>query len=124
MFNLITVFIQKNRFLVSFEKNLFFFFVKFAHSGEKLGCCSRSSPPSRALCLAVGRLESNTEVVRKSYIWDYIFKLASNFNLKVGVSPSNFFLICFNDSPSKMLKNAFYFIFKVLFVLKIFKLLS
>ena len=33
-------------------------------------------------------------------------------------------IICFNDSPSKMMKNAFYFILKALFVLKIFKFLS
>ena len=32
--------------------------------------------------------------------------------------------ICFNDSLSKMMKNAFYFILKTLFVLKIFKFLS
>ena len=44
--------------------------------------------------------------------------------LKAGLSPSNFFLICFNDSLSKMIKNAFYFISKALFVLKIFKFLS
>ena len=44
---------------------------------------------------------------------------------KVGLSSSkkNFF-ICFNDGPSKMMKNAFHFILKVLFVLKIFKFLS
>ena len=34
------------------------------------------------------------------------------------------FIICFNDSPSKMMKNAFYFILKALFVLQIFKFLS
>ena len=38
--------------------------------------------------------------------------------------PKNFIIICFNDSPSKMMKNAFYFILKALFVLKIFKFLS
>ena len=38
--------------------------------------------------------------------------------------PKRFFIICFTDSPSKLMKNAFYFILKVLFVLKIFKLLS
>ena len=32
--------------------------------------------------------------------------------------------ISFNDSPSKLMKNSFYFIIKVLFVLKIFKFLS
>ena len=41
---------------------------------------------------------------------------------KVGLSPYKNF--CFNDSPSKLMKNAFYFILKALFVLKIFKFLS
>ena len=31
--------------------------------------------------------------------------------------------ICFNESPIKMMKNAFHFIFKALFVLKICKFL-
>ena len=53
------------------------------------------------------------------------FKLISADMFKVGLSPSKkFFIICFNDSPSKMIKNAFYFILKVLFFLKIFKFLS
>ena len=34
------------------------------------------------------------------------------------------FFICFNGSPSKMMENAFYFILKALFVLKIFKFFS
>ena len=34
------------------------------------------------------------------------------------------FFICFNDSLSKMIKNAFCFILKVIFVLKILKFLS
>ena len=34
------------------------------------------------------------------------------------------FFICFNESPSKMMKNAFNFILKAFFVLKIFKFLS
>ena len=34
------------------------------------------------------------------------------------------FFICFNDSPPKMMKNAFYYILKALFVLKIFNFLS
>ena len=44
--------------------------------------------------------------------------------LKVGLSPSKKKIICFNDSRSKMKKNAFYFILKALFVLKIFGFLS
>ena len=42
---------------------------------------------------------------------------------KVGLSPSKkYFFIRFNDSPSKMMKNALYFILKALFFLKIFTL--
>ena len=33
-------------------------------------------------------------------------------------------IICFNDSPSKMIKSAFYLILKALFVLKIYKFLT
>ena len=38
--------------------------------------------------------------------------------------PKKFLFICFNDSPSKLKKNAFYFILKALYILKIFKFLS
>ena len=48
-----------------------------------------------------------------------------NFDAKVGLSPSKkICVICFIESPLKMIKNAFYFILKVLFVLKMFKFLS
>ena len=38
--------------------------------------------------------------------------------------PKKVFIIYFNDCPSKMMKNSFYFILKALFVLKIFNFLS
>ena len=38
--------------------------------------------------------------------------------------PKKICFICFNGSPPKMMKNAFYFILKARFVLKIFKFLS
>ena len=38
--------------------------------------------------------------------------------------PKKIIFIRFNDSPLKMMKTAFYFILKALFVLKIFKFLS
>ena len=44
--------------------------------------------------------------------------------VKVGLSPSKKCVICFIKSYLKLMKNAFYLILKVLFVLKIFKLLS
>ena len=44
--------------------------------------------------------------------------------IKVELSPSiKNSVILFIDSPVKMIKNAFYFILKALFVLKIFKFL-
>ena len=44
---------------------------------------------------------------------------------KVRLPPSKkICVICLIESPLKMLKNAFYFILKALFVLKIFKFLS
>ena len=51
--------------------------------------------------------------------------MRENKNLKSGSHlPKKICFICFNDSPSKVMKNAFYFILKALFVLKIFKFLS
>ena len=42
--------------------------------------------------------------------------------LKVGLSPSkNNCVICFIESPLKIMKNAFYFILKALFIFKICK---
>ena len=38
--------------------------------------------------------------------------------------PKKFLFICFNESPLKMMKNAFYFILKAPFVFKIFEVLS
>ena len=48
------------------------------------------------------------------------------FLFNVGLSPSKKkkFMTSFNDSPSKMMKNDFYFILKALSALKIFKFLS
>ena len=45
--------------------------------------------------------------------------------VKAGLSPSKKNLVvCFIESPLKIIKNTFYFILKPLFVLKIFKFLS
>ena len=38
--------------------------------------------------------------------------------------PKKFLFLSFNESPLKMMKNAFYFILKALFPIKIFKFLS
>ena len=54
------------------------------------------------------------------------FQNFATLNFKVGLSPSKkkFFFICVTESPLKMMKNAFYFILKALFILKIFQFLS
>ena len=43
---------------------------------------------------------------------------------KVGLSTSKKKFICFNDSPLKMMKNAFYLMWIALFIFKIFKFMS
>ena len=49
----------------------------------------------------------------------------TNSFVKVGLLPSKkIYVICFIESPLKVMKNAFYFILKALFVLKIFTFLS
>ena len=50
--------------------------------------------------------------------------LGTLHSLKLNSHLTNLFFICFNDSLSKEMKNASYFILKSLFVLKIFKFLS
>ena len=45
--------------------------------------------------------------------------------LKVGHSPSKKVgFVCFNESPLKVIKNAFYFMLKTLFILEIFMIFS
>ena len=76
--------------------------------------------------------KSVTESFRKLktdifYHLDNTFQITDTFScdFKVGLSSSKkSFIICFNDSPQKMMKNPFCFILKDLFVLKIFKFLS
>ena len=54
-----------------------------------------------------------------------IFSIIFQSNHKIGLSPSRkVIFIYFNESPLKMMKNAFCFTLKALFVLEIFKFLS
>ena len=48
----------------------------------------------------------------------------SSFKVRLSHLPRKFSFIYVNDSPSEMMKNAFYFIIKALFVLKIYTFLS
>ena len=60
-------------------------------------------------------------LTQRLYIWkgEWFFSLTSGSHL-----PKKKFIISFNESPSKMMKNDFYFILKALYALKIFKFLS
>ena len=52
----------------------------------------------------------------------FYVQLCENFYLKVGLSPSKkICFVYFNESPLKVMKNAFCLILKALFILKIFK---
>ena len=54
-----------------------------------------------------------------------VTKEAAEEKVKVGLSPSKkTCVICFIESPLKIMKNDFYFILKSLSILKIFKFLS
>ena len=73
------------------------------------------------------RYVDDTYVRSKENIRDLLFEDLNAYhqNVKVGLEPSKkICVICFIESLSQMMKNAFYFNLKALFVLKIFKLLS
>ena len=73
------------------------------------------------LCDVAGLLPVNSQ--KRSTFFCNAIK-APSVMLKVGLSPSKkIVLICFIESPLKMMKNAFYFVLKVLFVLEILKFL-
>ena len=75
---------------------------------------------SLGICLFASEFTEKTICVIK-------FSVSTNYFtiFKVGLPPSKkIFVICFKESPFKMMKNAFYFILKVFFVLKIFEFLS
>ena len=59
------------------------------------------------------------------YIYTVYIFLQFFYIFKVGLSPSKkICVICLIESPLKMMRNAFYFMLKALFVIKIFKFLS
>ena len=71
--------------------------------------------------------KSTVTLNRKNYLKKYM----DNINIgpyqlfKAGLLPSEKkCVVCFIESPPEMMKNAFYFILKALFVLKMFKFLS
>ena len=54
-----------------------------------------------------------------------LISLKENLLPKVGLSLSKkLCFICFNESPLKIMKNAFYFMLKAIFILQIFKFSS
>ena len=67
-------------------------------------------------------------------LWMLVKPVSNQYHFRVSVQqpllksgshlPKKFCFICFIEDPINLMKNAFYFILKVLFVLKIFKFLS
>ena len=98
------------------EKNSNIVFLKYWKSFVKQEFFKSFQLVPHAFCRKVSFQELFQEIVSESYLF---MTLKSDSHL-----PKIFFIICFNDSPSKMMKSAFYFILKALFVLKIFKFLS
>ena len=109
-------------------------------NGNLIARLGHYKPPGDLWLKIVENLVINVELVRLS-LWEWL--KASCGTAKCGFEPGTFwfffcntlkldshlpknffFFICFNDSPSKMMKRAFYFILKALVVLKIFKSLS
>ena len=77
------------------------------------------------LCSVNGSSCLNSLAFQFSLLISFTLQILSHISLKSGshLPKKKIFFICFNDSPSKRMKNAFYFILKarfVLFVLKIF----
>ena len=71
------------------------------------------------------KIYSSKKVFYKTNNKIFYSKVNDEKHFKVGFSPSKkICFICFIESPLKMMKNAFYFTLKALFVFKIFKFLS
>ena len=71
----------------------------------------------------VGVLYKTSTLINSKCLQSIYFSFINSY-IKVGLSPSKKICgICLIESPLKMMKNAFYFILKALFVLKIFKFL-
>ena len=84
--------------------------------------CPLESPQEQSITKSTP--VNNKEISALQYLAGDVVRKIKPKVLKVGLSRSKkLFYICFNESPLKMKKNA-YFILKALFVPKIFKFLS
>ena len=88
------------------KKTIFFSIFISTNMSDKMGCV-------RTCCTHhTGYAPASSNLLEK-----HVLKSSSHF-------PKKKILICFDDSPPKMMKKAFNFILKALFVLKIFKFLK
>ena len=83
------------------EKNSNIVFLKYWKSFVKQEFFKSFQLVPHAFCRKVSFQELFQEIVSESYLF---MTLKSDSHL-----PKKFFIICFNDSPSKMMKNAFLF---------------
>ena len=80
-------------------------------------CTEFTVSKKKWFCLSVYRPPPPNNVV--TFFKELTDSLKSDCHL-----PKKNFIICFNDGPSKMMKNAFCFFLKALFIPKIIKFLS
>ena len=97
-----------------------FLIITFKSVSFYYGMCSRSMvvvlrsavKSSHPEVFCKKRVLRNFAKFSGKHLWQSLF-------FEVGLSPSKKIVICLIKSPLKMMKNAFYFILKALFVLKI-----
>ena len=111
-------------FKKSERKSLFFYnpnnYISLSHSHAVT--YTKSSKISSSLIVIIQLKYGLTFEMQYSFI-SYIFSVEIFFKVGLSTSKKNC-VICFIESPLKVIKNAFYFILKALFVLKVFKFLS
>ena len=85
---------------------------------KNLPTCLLQPITEKEIMSIIGNISSR-KAVGPNFIPNLILK-----ELKSDSHPPKKLFICFNDRPSKIMKNAFYFILKAFFLLKIYKILS
>ena len=97
------------------------------HHFDKFGDVRLNSLLIKYLLAPLFSRKSKEDTYRPKYTQVFLLCLKSNDTQTLKSDshlPKKKCIICFIESPLKMMKNAFYFISKALFILKIFKFLS
>ena len=107
-------------FILTIANKFFVFFITSFQMGSLIKsptCCQPKSPRCFAFILTNQEIFFKHSNVLEVGIYDHLGLIV--IACKVRLPPSKKYFICFNETPFKRMKNAFYFILKALFVLKI-----